>query len=251
MKIALLITGSLRNIEDTYSSIKYHLLDKHDIDTFFYGVENCYGVDKNYQQLEELFSPKKCIVNTKLFYDSIKKTTRSSSYSFYNVMMCNEIKNQYKEENNVNYDIVIRIRLDYFWFRGITDLEFELAKSNILTPIDWSFKSVNSFALSDIFCITNDVFIEKYSSVYNHIEEYQKYFTYHTESIMGFHIKELPCIEIDKHFVFEYPIVERNGLDGDNNKLPNTYYFPKVWNGMEDFNTTSVNQLSALRIRLD
>ena len=54
-----------------------------------------------------------------------------------------------------------------------------------------------------------------YADLYNHIDEYCQIFKFHPESLCGYHItkNKIQSIEIDKHFIFEYP-EEKNYIDG-------------------------------------
>lgn len=230
MKTALLLTGGLRNFEDTYLSFKEYLLNVFDIDVFFYGLENKFGKKSNEERFKELFNPVSFSINNKSYYDKLtvnKNYIPSSYYSFYNVFKCNQLRRQYEIENNLCYDLVIRCRLDVFWFRTISDFEISLAKDYILTPKEWSFKIVNPFALSDVFCITNSNLINKYSDLFNHIDEYCKKIKFHPESLCGYHIMKnnIPNIEIDRHFIFEYP--DKNQYQF----IPNNFRFIQHFDG--------------------
>jgi len=122
-------------------------------------------------------------------------------------MKCNELKKQYEVENNIKYDIVIRSRTDYFWFRSFNKNELILAKDNILIPEEWAFKSVNSFAKSDVFAFGNNFLMDQYSQLFNYIDDYCKNFSYHPESLCGYHlmVKNIPVIETKRCVIFEYP----------------------------------------------
>ena len=125
-KIALCLSGALRNFKDTFYSFEEMLLQKHDVDVFFYGPENKEGLDQNKKDLEKLFKPKKYIINNPSFYGNgtfpfpCIHTPPTPYYSFYNIFKSNELKKQYETENNFKYDLVIRSRADYFWFRPVT-----------------------------------------------------------------------------------------------------------------------------------
>jgi hypothetical protein len=230
MKISLLLSGGLRNFEDTYSSFKYYLLDKFDIDVFFYGVENKFGKTKNEIDFKKKFRPVSCVINEKNYYDKIdckNEYIRSSFYSFYNVYKCNQLKKIWEIENNIKYDLVIRCRLDVFWFRSITEEEIDMATSHILTPKEWNFKSVNQFALSDIFAIGNSEQMDIYCELYNKIDEYCEKIKFHPESLCGIHISknELSYKEIPRHFIFEYPDANQYQY------IPNEFKFVEHFDG--------------------
>ena len=209
MKIALCLSGGLRNFKDTHYSFKNFILDKYDTDVFFYGLENKKGVDTNEKDLLDLYNPKKYQINTTEFYNNIncKYNIPSSFYGFYNVLKCNELKSQYEKENGFKYDIVIRSRTDYFWFRYLTDEEINLSKDNIIIPEEWAFKDVNYFARFDGFAIGSSKLIDEYSDLFNRIDEYCNSISFHPESLCGYHlmINNIPNIENKRSVIFEYP----------------------------------------------
>jgi hypothetical protein len=209
MKIALCLSGGLRNFKDTAYSFKNHLLDKHQVDVFFFGLENKDGSIQNQKDFIELYQPKKLQINTKDYYNNILCNYHlpTSYYGFYNVMKCNDLKKQYEQDNSFKYDIVIRSRTDFFWFRDLTTEELELSKDYVLTPSEWSFRSVHDFCRSDVFAIGNSELIDEYSELFNYIDEYCKIFTFHPESLCGYHLqdKKIPNLEVERCVVFEYP----------------------------------------------
>lgn len=209
MRIALCLSGGLRNFKDTFYSFDEFLFKKYNVDTFFYGVENKEGIEQNTADLIRLFQPKKYVINSGDYYKSIpcRYNIPTSYYSFYNVSKCNELKEKFEKENNFTYDVVIRSRTDFFWFRSITTEELELANNFILTPKEWSFKGVNHFALSDIFAFSTSALMDKYSETFKYIDKYCQDITFHPESIMGYHLTKhnVPTKEINRHVIYEYP----------------------------------------------
>lgn len=251
IKVALILSGSVRNIEDTFKSMEYYLLNKFkNIDVFFYGCENVYGKDKNIEFLTEKFSPKKMVVNEKSFYSNFSDINKSI-IAFYNVMMCNELKKEYEVENGFKYDLVIRTRMDLFWMKDISDNEIELALSgNILIPLKWAFRSglpwngPNPFGYSDFYAISNNELFNFYANAYKFLGDFTRLYPYHPESMLGYYLKDSPVIEVDEHVTCEYPIIQREGLD-------ERHFHPVIWDGYKDFGTTDINYISALRKRLD
>lgn len=209
MKIALCLSGGLRNFKDTAYSFKYHLLDKFDVDVFFYGLENLEGSEQNQKDLIELYNPKKFQINKNNFYESIfcKYHLPTSFYGFYNVFKCNELKIHYENEHSFKYDIVIRSRTDCFWFRDLLDSELELSKECVLTPSEWSFRTVHDFCRSDVFAMGTSEMMDRYSDLFNYIDDYTRFFNFHPESLCGYHLqdKKIPNLESHRCIVFEYP----------------------------------------------
>lgn len=208
MKIALLMSGGLRNFEDTYSSFKYHLFDKLDIDIFFYGLENKEGKDKNEKKFKKLFNPVSFVINDKEYYEKLNVKSNYNKNSYYMFHNMEKVYQLFEKSVDVNeYDIVIRSRPDIFWFRTITNDEFILSKKYIITPLDWCFNSINDFAICDMFAIGSIHNMEKYYKVIDSIDDYLTKYTWHPESILGYHIikNNIQNKMIDRHFIFEYP----------------------------------------------
>jgi len=210
MKVALLLTGGLRNYKDTFSSFEHYILKDLNPDVFFYGVENVEGVEKNITDFDNLYNPKEAIINNKQFYNDLTvdiNYIKSSYFSFFNVSECNKLRLKYQEENNFEYDIVIRCRLDTFWFRYITKDELLLAENNLVIPKEWCFKEVHEKSLSDIFTITNNSLMNQYSNIFYNIDSYCKEVKFHPETLMGLHIykNNIPYHLGVRHFEFFYP----------------------------------------------
>lgn len=210
MKIALCLSGGLRNFKDTHYSFEECLLQNNNVDVFFYGPENKEGIFQNEKDLNELFKPKKHVINNSAYYNTIERPSGvpDSFLGFYNILKCNDLKIQYELEHNFEYDVVIRSRTDYFWFRPLTDEEIEQSKSFVLLPEEWSFRSPNRFSLCDMFAIGSSNNMNIYSSLFNYMSEYiQEYGGYWSEGIMGLHFlkQNIPWKEIRRHTIYEYP----------------------------------------------
>lgn len=248
LKIALLLSGGVRNFKDTFSSFKHYVLDELNPDVFLYGVENNEGCDKNSEDFNELFKPKSTIINKKEFYDNIIKPQYnyipSSYYSFYNVYQCNKLRIKYQEDNNFKYDLVIRCRLDTFWFRKIDDDELNIAKENILIPKEWCFKEVHQKALSDIFAIGNDELMTNYSNLFENLKLYCSEYNFHPETLTGIHLEKqnIRYYLINRHFEFFYP-----------SKTLESLYVPKPHKFIEYFNigTGTLSEHSSYRKKYD
>jgi len=208
-KIALCLSGGLRNFKDTFYSFEHFLLKKYNVDVFFFGLENKEGYIQNEKDLINLYNPINLKINTEKYYNDIECNfnLKTCYYSFYNVFKCNELKCVYENKNSFKYDYVIRSRTDYFWFRHITENELELANNNIILPKEWAFKNVNNFCRSDIHAIGNSIMMDEYSLLFNKIPEYSKEFSLHPETYCGLHLSKnnIKNIEIDRHVIFEYP----------------------------------------------
>lgn len=208
MKVALLLTGNLRNYKDTYSGMKHYLLDELKPDVFFYGEENKEGVEQNIKDFTEMYKPVSFKINPRSYYENIqyKHHIKNTHYSFYNVKKCNDLRLEYQKQHNIKYDVVIRCRLDNFWFRKISDFELEKSKTELVIPKEWCFKEVHPLALSDIFAIGNDEMMTVYSQLIDCMYDYYKD-RYNAETLIGLHVHKnnLKYYLTDRHFEFYYP----------------------------------------------
>lgn len=142
MKVALCLSGHMRDFRQTFPSIKHHILDKFDTDVFIStwsepgywssddekGVEN---YDRKFDNLNidilDLYNPVLVDIEDFSSYkntfieisESLKKRCNrrwgrpiSIVSMYYKIYRCNDIKNKYVDSSRVNYDLVIRCRPD-------------------------------------------------------------------------------------------------------------------------------------------
>ena len=151
MKIAILISGLTRDYEKTYSNLKEQLLDKYECDIFIstWDIIGCYNLhrNKNYtnnvnwcniknklniSNFIEKYNPKKInienydnweikitpeINNFLNYYNftSFTKNLNSLFAQWYKIKDVFTIFENYCNENNKNYDIIIKLRFDVFF----------------------------------------------------------------------------------------------------------------------------------------
>jgi hypothetical protein len=275
MKVALMLSGMVRNIEDTFDSFKYYFMDRYnEIDVFFYGCENINGRIQNIEMMNKMFSPKKIIINESSYYtDRIgcdllstnithkpnRQHWNRSIWALYNVMMVNKLRNEYELETNIEYDMVIRSRVDFFWFRPINEEEINISKNHIITPWDWAFRSGSpwngpyDYAYSDFYAISNPKMMDFYSKAYEYVNFFSTEKSFHPESLLGYYLIDKPVFEVKKHVIQEYPLISRVGVDSNGWNLPTPYFHPRIWDGDRDFGTNDIGHpnISNLRTRFD
>lgn len=264
MKIALLLSGALRNFEDTYDSIKFHILDKFvNVDVFIYCVENVIGKEKNLVSLQQMFNPKRLIINEPQFYNNINGSIlfgdihspynnfwSNSIRAFYNVKQVNLLKKEFEVSNGFEYDLVIRTRFDLFWIRSISNDELDRISNNqILIPYDWAFrknhpsKGPNDFGFSDLYSISSSKNMDFYSNAFDFIATFSSSYSYHPESLLGKYLENKSVYESTRHVITDYPtktepfgpiglfasdmisVVEKNNLCLEDHE----FYSPKTW----------------------
>ena len=236
MKIAICLSGMLRNFEITYPRFKKFIIDKHSPDIFFCGYPNKFGFDYCNDSINNLYKPKKyilneytdelrkkiCINENKYLSNKRNETTINNFISqLYNIKLCDDLRTKYESENNFKYDVVIRSRMDVFYFNSFEESELSQAKNgSILIPEEWDFKIVNDCAVSDSFAMSNSKNMEIYSSLY---EQFDKYFDngilFHPETLFGHHIavNKLQRIKVAGHGWYKFENLE-NGIADERKK---------------------------------
>ena len=137
MKIALLISGYLRGLLENIESIKNNIIQDNSCDIYIHITENCED-DKYFNKkisidsIKDIFKPKVLIVSNNLHFsnnDNINNLL-NQNYKFY---WLNEDRTKICQIENINYDIVIKIRPDL----NVKDkLNYNIDSNNIYIPLD-------------------------------------------------------------------------------------------------------------------
>jgi uridine kinase len=124
-KIAIYCCGYLRGFRTSLIKLKELLLDRYDCDLYFYGIYNEYETDKyinekyNIDAFIKQCNPKFYILeNNKYEEDPIQRIKQM----WFKIYMCNKFRLEVEERDNINYDLIIRIR---------PDLKLECSKEEI------------------------------------------------------------------------------------------------------------------------
>lgn len=139
MKVALLLHGLTRRYDISYPFIKKNIIDKFNTDVFISCWENQVkeedlkkGDNLPLQGLIDLYEPKG--FDFEIYDDEKEKSFANDKYLkifeapnvhyknnwsrffafYYKVWKVNQIKNEYAQKNNLNYDLVIKWRTDVF-----------------------------------------------------------------------------------------------------------------------------------------
>lgn len=236
MKIAICMSGMLRNFENTYPRFKKYILDEHNPDIFFHGYPNNKGIEYCKNKFIELYEPKQVFINN--YTDELRNEicNNEEKYSkfcrnetkinnflsqIYNIKKCDLLRQNFEKQNNFEYDVVIRCRTDVFYFKTFEQSELTLAKSGyILIPTEWDFKEVDHRAVSDSFAMTNSKNMSKYSTLYDFYDIYfQNGVPIHPETMVGNHILEqrIQRIEIPRHGWYKFENID-TGEDHERRK---------------------------------
>ena len=192
MKIALCFSGQPRYLKECYPAIYKNLLEKYSPDVFvhtwwdesmpnkkmdlpsslsynrtYFWEEDSIDIIKNFYSPKVLFHEKQIEFETYSNVDYMLSRPSNVHSMFYSLEQSNKIKTDYEKENKFIYDAVIRCRLDTVF--PVFDIDFY--------NIDLGY--INCFVmghgvLNDQFAISTSKNMNKYSTVYSSLDEYQK-----------------------------------------------------------------------------
>ena len=145
-KIALCISGQLRDNKIFCENIKNNFIDIYNPDIFVYISDNNNINESNYI-IKEL-KPKKIIIDNS--FTKKNKDFSTSNEMFRKIYLCNKFKSKYENFTNTKYDIVIRIRPDTFMHSYIDFSSFN--KKYIYIP---KYVGNNYYYLQYLFNIPN------------------------------------------------------------------------------------------------
>ena len=116
---------------------------------------------------------------------------------YYNLYKVNQLRVNYEQKNNVQYDMVIRARSD-IGFRNELDLRkinLDDLKRNMLTPKNkqqWHYTMdvEQKYKICDLFAIGCPEHMDVYCDVIHKLDQYPftKVENYHSESNLGYHL---------------------------------------------------------------
>ena len=199
MKVALCLSGHVRNIELTYRGLKKHILDIYDTDIFLsawdtrgWRVEgqlnsifkgfDYFSEKVNQQQVIDLLKPKSYFFEnytehehwiteqSEKYKSNLRVPDRdrpaNSTSAWYKIYNCNELKKEFERKNNFKYDLVIRSRFDIEYGSNIIDNPILYNKDDCMfTPYIYSYDLA-----SDILSISSSQNIDKYCELFKNMD---------------------------------------------------------------------------------
>lgn len=228
MKVAVLVSGMLRTFEETYPRLKKYIIDDLEPDIFFYGYPNKKGMQYCQNKIKELWNPKDfqileytddlrkkiCLDENKYEKNKRPETKVNNVLSAaYALKKCNDLRLKYQNDNHIDYDIILRIRPDYYFINYITKSQLESAKiGEILIPNEWDFKEVHSLAVSDGIALSNNFSMNKYCELCNCIDKYfDEGIMFHPETYFGVHIDRM---NLNRKVVHRHGWIDFHNPDG-------------------------------------
>lgn len=186
-RIALCISGQVRNFEYNYLLLKKNVLDYLQPDIFCYMDGN--ESDETKFKFTKLYKPKDIIWCNKTFENT--KITPNSEKMFYRIFKCNELKKKY--ELKQKYDVVIRIRPDtIFSYTLPYDIikKASETKKTVFIPKRYIINPFNTNkAVTDIIALGDSDSMDAYSNLYNNIKNYNNICTV-PEYILKIHLNK-------------------------------------------------------------
>lgn len=189
MKVALCLSGQYRSFRRCAESIKKHVIDPLDCDVFFHTWnEGRLDYHKMYQQRQqyaplseddkeyalEILKPVSHIFEPDREFDyahyenAINSSKRHCAWPyrsimsmFYSIQQADLLRRKHEEENNFQYDYVIRSRFDLMYKIEIPEEWFD--PNTIHTPSD----SNNIYNLNDHFAVGNSDVMTHYGDCFS------------------------------------------------------------------------------------
>lgn len=231
MRVALILSGIPRNFKYCFPYLKKYVIDELNPDLFFSGytdpknnvsedvLKNIYNFKKSY--IRNLDSNDENHIWKEYGSREIKKNCMFPPLSpaktisqYYNMMVANRLKVEYELENDFKFDVVIRSRIDYYYYRTVTLRELSNLKENsVYMPSEWDFSGY-----TDAFAYGDSCSMNKYFKLFKRCREYNlvQNVPFSNESLMGYHIRNgenLTREVIKSPFWFDLEDFKTNGFE--------------------------------------
>ena len=225
IKVAICLSGFPRTTDYSLPYLKRYISDPLNADIFFYGYSDINNnLSKEY--IVEKYNLKRYVIRE--FTPEIEKEIwenygtsevkhKNGNISvinilsqYYNLFKSNELKKDHEKELNFKYDIVIRARTDYYFYREFTQEELNIEPNTVYIPNIWDFGGVSSG-----FAYGNSESMDIYSNFFNKIKEYnlQDNQTFHPERLKAHHINRSGLIRqvVKNHYWWDLSDFNVNG----------------------------------------
>jgi len=143
MKCAILVSGMPRNLENSYKWLEDSILSVLRENCINYDIFISTWQDKDIQKFIDVYKPvswEQEIWNDemadKLGWQEFKNNkfeieSRASALAqFYKIMKCNNLRRKYEEDNNIEYDIIFRLRTELKFLTKLDIKELEIINNN-------------------------------------------------------------------------------------------------------------------------
>jgi len=192
MKVAVLLSGQIRDGVDVFNDSKKFLLDDIDCDVYIHSYE-CEQSDKIFN----LYNPRKCVFecqkNIDLGKDLNKYTNKSGETNVLNCLSMWRKRKLVFELIDDFYDVVYVSRLDCY---GNKPLKEFLNKEELNIPSGGDYGGI-----LDLMAWGSLEDMKYYTSLFDKIDEYYndgKGVRFHPETLLAYHLKQNPSIKINR-----------------------------------------------------
>lgn len=203
MKVAITLSGDVRNFDECYPSLESNILNYNDCDIFFHAYE-----EERVNEAVKLFNPKKTIIDLK-----DKNVSKISDSCFYNkppetdptavFAMWKNIKKSFDIVEG-DYDVVLKTRFDVKYCSPLKINEFDPSSLWIPQGGDWRG------GLFDMLCFSSYENMNHYCSLYDKINKYSATgVPCHPETMLRHHMSSFRS----KVSRFDYTILLRRTFD--------------------------------------
>lgn len=201
MKVAVCLSGFPRTMRYSYPYLKKYILDQLNPDIFFFGYSDHEHLISS-QDIIDTYKPKlyKIRTYTEEIEDEFIEIYGGLDFrnpelpaatpiqilsQYYNMYQSNELRKEYEYKNNFKYDMVMRLRTDYYFWRPLSEDELDIKDNEIYIPDTWNFGGVScgyAFGKGDV--------MDKYSSLFIHMRKYnlQENFPFHPEKMLWYNL---------------------------------------------------------------
>ncbi|MCH2176093.1 MAG: hypothetical protein MK193_10240 [Lentisphaeria bacterium] len=203
LKVAVQLFGHLRTYRRCYKSLQKKLLNRYDCDVFIHSwdrlehnsqiwhqvdedAKNHVVTQKDIEEIKKLYRAKKILVETQDFinFDGVifNISLTGQKYMTYSMHMSNELRRQYENDNQTEYDFVIMIRpdialnstfsiktyLDYMQFNKKSSIDFV----HHATKYEVEQRCFYFPFQSDVFFLSSPSIMTEISNIYNHFSTF-------------------------------------------------------------------------------
>ena len=203
MKIAILIAGYTRSLENNINHFKNNLIQNNDVDIYIHRTKNekndKYNNSHNWNNIKERIKPK-VIIETDDINFGKNPSVNNLLNQFYKFYILNNIKNTFVREEKIIYDIVIKWRPDILLNNKIdfTSMERNLIYIPNDSKIDVSkLEKKNDEHICDIIAFGDSNSMNSYFNFYENLNLLIEKYGNCSETLLFHYLKNVNYKKVD------------------------------------------------------